>query len=227
MAFELSTVVPWGRTLEEYKIMFDLKEEELKKAIASFGDGPASFNFEMTKLKYNVTSFDPIYQFTKEQLLNRIEETKGIVMQQTKENKDNFVWNTIKDLDELEKVRMGAMYNFIDDFEEGKKEKRYVTHELPNKTNFADKHFDIGLSSHFLLLYPELGLDFHIKAIDEMLRICKEIRIFPILDLDAKESVILKPIIENYRKSYSVKIEKTNYMFQKDGDKMLVIKDTN
>jgi len=224
MSFELSSVVPWGRTLEEYKTMFILSAEDLKKSIASFGDGPASFNSEMTKLKNNVISFDPIYQFTKEQLLNRIGETKDIVMKQTKENKDNFIWTNIKDLDELEKIRMGAMYNFIADFEKGKEEKRYIAHELPNKTNFSDKHFDIGLSSHFLLLYPKLGLDFHIKSIDEMLRICKEIRIFPILDLDAKESNMLKPIIDNYNKNYDVKIEKTDYKFQKDGDKMLVIK---
>lgn len=224
MAYELSSVVPWGRTLEEYKTMFNLSEEELKKSIASFGDGPASFNLEMTKLRNNVTSFDPIYQFGKEQILNRIEETKDIVMKQTRENKDNFVWTTIKDLDELEKMRMGAMYNFIEDFDKGREENRYIFHELPNKTTFSDKYFDIGLSSHFLLLYPNLGLDFHIKAINEMLRICKEVRIFPILDLNAKESSMLKPIIDNYNKSYDVKIEKTNYMFQKDGDKMLIIR---
>lgn len=224
MAFELSTVVPWGRTLDEYRLMFALSEVDLKKSIASFGDGPASFNSEMTELRNNVTSFDPIYQFTKQQLSNRIEDTKDIVMKQTKKNKDNFIWTTIKDLDELEKTRIGAMYNFIEDFDKGREENRYIPHELPNKTTFLDKHFDIGLSSHFLLLYPDLGLDFHIKAIDEMLRICKEVRIFPILDLDAKESSVLKPIIDNYSKGYEVKIEKTDYMFQKDGDKMLVIK---
>ncbi len=224
MAFELSTVVPWGRTLGEYRLMFALNEIDLKKSIASFGDGPASFNSEMTELRNNVTSFDPIYQFTKEQLLNRIEDIKDIVMKQTKDNKDNFIWTTIKDLDELEKMRMRAMYNFIEDFDKGREENRYIPHELPKKTTFLDKHFDIGLSSHFLLLYPDLGLDFHIKAIDEMLRICKEVRIFPILDLDAKESSVLKPIIDNYSKDYEVKIEKTDYMFQKDGNKMLVIK---
>ena len=224
MAFELSSVVPWGRTLWEYKTMFNLNEEELRKTIASFGDGPANFNSEMTKLNNKVTSFDPIYQFGKEEILNRIEETKDIVMKQTRENKDNFVWTTIKDLDELEKMRMGAMYDFIEDFDIGREENRYIPHQLPNKTTFLDKHFDIGLSSHFLLLYPNLGLDFHIKAINEMLRICKEVRIFPILDLDAKESCVLKPIVDNYSKSYNVKIEKTEYMFQKGGDKMLLIR---
>lgn len=223
MAFELSAVVPWGRTLEEYKTMFALNEEDLKKPIASFGDGPASFNAEMTKLKNNVASFDPIYKFTKQQLINRIVETKDIVMKQTKENKDNFCWNTIKGLDELENIRMYAMNKFIEDFEDGKIEKRYIPHELPNKTAFSDNHFDIGLSSHFLLLYTQLGLEFHIKAIDEMLRICREVRIFPILDLDAEESSLLQPIIEHYKRNYNIKIEQTGYEFQKNGDKMIVI----
>lgn len=203
--------------------MFALSTEELKKSIASFGDGPASFNVEMTNLKNNVTSFDPIYQFTKEQLINRIDQTKDIVMRQMEENKDNFCWTNIKDLDELEKIRMNAMNNFIDDFEVGKSKKRYVPHELPNKTEFPDKHFDIGLSSHFLLLYSQLGLDFHIKAIDEMLRICKEIRIFPILDLDAKESNLLDSIIEHYINNHIISIKETRYEFQKGGNRMLVI----
>jgi hypothetical protein len=225
VSFELSSAVPWGRTLEEYKVMFNLSNEDLKRRIASFGDGPASFNSEMMKLKNKVISFDIIYYFTREQLANRIEETKNIVMKQMEENKDNFIWTTIKDLDELERIRMGAMYNFIDDFEKGKEEKRYIPHELPKKTKFLDKYFDIGLSSHFLLLYTKLGLDFHIRSIDEMLRICKEVRIFPILDLDANESSLLKDIIKYYNNSYDISIKETKYEFQKSGNKMLLIKE--
>ncbi len=224
MPFELSKVVPWGRTLEEYETMFSLTDDDLKKSIASLGDGPASFNAEMKKLNNTVISFDPIYEFTKEQLLNRIEETKDVVMKQTKENKKNFIWTSIRDAEDLEKIRMRAMYKFLNDFEKGKQENRYISHELPNKTNFQDKYFDIGLSSHFLLLYTQLGLEFHIRAIDEMLRICKEIRIFPILDLDANESSLLQPIINHYNAAYTVEVEKVEYIFQKNGDKMLVIK---
>ena len=44
MAFELNDVVPWGRTLEEYREMFLLSDEDMLKSIAGFGDGPASFN---------------------------------------------------------------------------------------------------------------------------------------------------------------------------------------
>ncbi len=45
---KLENVVPWGRSLAEYQAMFALSEEELQKRILGCGDGPASFNAEMT-----------------------------------------------------------------------------------------------------------------------------------------------------------------------------------
>ena len=70
---KLKEVVPWGRNLEEYKLMFNLSETDLNAKILGCGDGPASFNAEMTKLGYSVTSFDPIYQFSAQQIEERIE----------------------------------------------------------------------------------------------------------------------------------------------------------
>lgn len=49
MAFKLDSVVPWGRNMEEYKLMFQLNDEDVSKKIVGFGDGPACFNYEMTK----------------------------------------------------------------------------------------------------------------------------------------------------------------------------------
>ena len=66
MAFQLDSVVPWGRNTDEYFSMFHLSDKDKNLKIAGFGDGPASFNYEATKSGYSITSFDPIYQFTKE-----------------------------------------------------------------------------------------------------------------------------------------------------------------
>ena len=101
MAFKLDSVVPWGRNLEEYKLMFGLDDRDMTKKIAGFGDGPACFNYEMTNAGGNVVSFDPIYQFSKEEIEKRIEKVRITVMQQMRENMDNYVWTHIKDLDEL------------------------------------------------------------------------------------------------------------------------------
>lgn len=224
MAFKLNNVVPWGRNMEEYKLMFQLNDSDMSKKFAGFGDGPACFNYEMTKRNGNVVSFDLIYQFSKEDIQKRIEEVRITVMQQMKENMDNYVWKNIKSLNELEKTRMSAMEKFLSDYEKGKAEGRYIFHELPQKLPYEENYFDIGLSSHFLLMYTTLGYDFHIASMTEMLRVCKEIRIFPIVDLDACKTDLITAIINYFKNDYKVEIVKTEYEFQKGDNNLLIIR---
>ncbi len=224
MAFKLNSVVPWGRNMEEYKLMFQLSESDMSKKFAGFGDGPACFNYEMTERNGNVISFDLIYQFSKADIEKRIEEVRVTVMQQMRENMNNYVWKNIKNLNELENTRMSAMKKFLSDYEKGKAEGRYVFHELPNRLPYEEDYFDIGLSSHFLLMYTALGYDFHIASMAEMLRVCKEIRIFPIVDLDANKTDLVENVIDYFRKDYTVEIVKTQYEFQKGENKLLIIR---
>lgn len=224
MAFQLNSVVPWGRNLAEYRLMFQLTDEDLSKKIAGFGDGPASFNYEASEWGYSVTSFDPVYQFSKDALQRRIDDVRVTVMKQMEENKDNYVWTHIKSLAELENTRLSAMNLFLSDYEKGKDERRYIFHELPNRVPFDDDAFDIGLSSHFLLMYTMLGYDFHIQSITEMLRVCKEVRIFPVVDLDAQETDLIASVIAYFKQRYLVEIRKTGYEFQKGDNRMLIMK---
>jgi len=224
MAFELKNTVPWGRNLEEYTKLFALSAADLERTIISFGDGPASFNAEMAQRGRRVCSLDPIYQFSKADIKKRIEETKAIVLQQAANNRELFVWDQIASVAELEAVRMSAMSQFLDDFDAGKEEGRYLYHELPEQCNFEDQSFDLGLSSHFLILYDQLGLDFHIQSISEMLRICKEVRIFPILNLNSVRSEVLDGIMAHFSSHFQLEIVRVDYEFQKGGNEMLVIK---
>ncbi len=224
MAFILNSVVPWGRNMREYRLMFQLDDNDMHKKLAGFGDGPASFNYEAKQNGYSVTSFDPVYQFSKDELQERIAEVRITVMQQMRENKANYVWNNIKNLDELESIRMSAMQLFIEDYEQGKAENRYICHELPKRLPYDENTFDIGLSSHFLLMYTVLGYDFHIQSITEMLRVCKEIRIFPIVDLDANKTDLINNVIDYFNNNHNVEIKETEYEFQKGDNKLLIIR---
>lgn len=224
MAFELKSVVPWGRNLEEYTKMFALSENDMQQKIISFGDGPASFNAEMTAQQHSVISLDPVYQFSEKELQQRIAETKEMVIAQTLQHAENFVWKQIRDVDELAHIRMEAMELFLNDFEMDKKERRYIAHALPERTDFADLSFDMGLSSHFLILYDQLGLDFHLQSITEMLRVCREVRIFPLLNLNAERSKVLDGIMRHFAPEYRLDIVKVEYEFQKGGNEMLRIK---
>lgn len=63
MVMKLEKIVPFGRSLDEYKNMFALMDGDLSKNIIGVGDGPASFNAEMFALGKPVVSIDPLYIF--------------------------------------------------------------------------------------------------------------------------------------------------------------------
>jgi hypothetical protein len=206
--------------------MFQLSKEDLQSKILGCGDGPSSFNSEVTKLNGNITSIDPIYQFTKDEIQTRIDETSSVVSEQLKQNQNDFVWKNIKSVDELINIRLTAMNSFINDYESGKNEKRYIHNELP-KLLFENDSFDLVLSSHFLFLYSEhFDLQFHIDSILEMCRVSKnEVKIFPLLDLKNNRSKYLEPILNMLKeKGFKAKIIQTDYEFQKGANEMLQIK---
>jgi len=118
---ELSEVVPWGRTLSEYRKIFSLTSDDLVKKILGCGDGPASFNVELNTNGGNVTSIDPIYQFSPDQIRSRIEEVYFQIMDQVSKNHTDYVWNDIASVEELGKVRMEAMNIFLRDYENNQK----------------------------------------------------------------------------------------------------------
>ena len=224
MAFELQNIVPWGRSFDEYVRMFDLRKDELTLRILSCGDGPASFNCEMNKHGNKVISCDPIYQFTADELQMQITKTYNRVMTETYKNKSNFVWDLIKSPEELGQVRMKAMQDFLTDYNKGKLEGRYLAESLPSLP-FDNKEFDIALCSHLLFLYTEqLSLDFHKESIAEMCRVAREVRIFPLIDLDLNKSKYVSTVYSELSEAgFTVEFQKVSYEFQRGGNEMMRI----
>lgn len=122
---KLTEIVPWGRTLEEYQLMFDLSQADLEAKILGCGDGPASFNAEMTALGHSVISIDPVYQFSGEQIRQRVQETYEPIISQVKQNSSRYIWKNFKDADELGQARLTAMEGFLRDYKTGQTEGRY------------------------------------------------------------------------------------------------------
>lgn len=223
MSFTLDKVVPWGRSFEEYVSMFSLTENDLQKKILGCGDGPSSFNTELTRRGGSVISIDPIYRFSAEEIYDRLVAVYDEIIGQTYANQEEFVWETIKSVDELGRIRMSAMKKFLDDYPNGGD--RYIEAELP-VLPFEDSSFDIALSSHFLLLYSEqLSYEFHVQSIRELCRVAEETRIFPLLELGSRKSRHVDRIIEDLTGlGYACDIEKVPYEFQRGGNEMLRIK---
>jgi SAM-dependent methyltransferase len=224
MSLTYETIVPWGRSFDEYRHMFALSAHDLEMRILGCGDGPASFNAQLTARGGRVVSCDPLYRFSAQHIRQRIEASYQTVMEQTGQNQDKYVWQAIPSLDELGKVRMAAMCEFLADYEHGAQDGRYVSGESPILP-FAPAAFELALCSHFLFLYTDnLSLEFHQQAILDMLRVANEVRIFPVLTYNAETSLYLEPVCEGLEDAgYKVSIELVPYEFQRGGDKMMKV----
>ena len=225
MASTIEKVVPWGRSLGEYRDMFALTEAELGKHILGSADGPASFNAELAARGCSVVSFDPIYQLTAAKIRERIDVTSPQIIEYARRNAHEFVWSDqIPDPDALARHRLRAMDCFLADFETGRTEGRYVAAELP-ALPFADRAFDIAVCSHFLFLYSkQLSEQFHVESICSLMRVAEEVRIFPLMELGTKPSRHVEPVVAALRRDgYRVAIETVQYEFQRGGNQMMRI----
>ena len=226
MGLELEDIVPWGRSLQEYRRMFALTDADLQRTILDCAAGPASFNGEMTALGHSVLSCDPIYQFSPQEIDQRIQETKAIILDGVKASLDSYIWTTFSSPEDLCEARLTTMRTFLSDLPKGLEEGRYQTATLPDLP-CKSRSFDLALCSHFLFSYSDhLSLDFHWQAIQEMLRVADEVRIFPLMTLSGEVSPFLSQIMMFIGQEANLQalIQTVDYEFQKDGNQLLTIR---
>jgi hypothetical protein len=223
--FSLDSVVPWGRSYEEYRRMFALTDADLDGRILGCGDGPASFNAEATRRGTVVVSCDPIYRFDTADIEGRIAATRAEVIEQTRRNAGEFVWESIASIDALERVRMEAMGRFLEDYPQGRADGRYIDAALPSLP-FPDGAFDRAVCSHLLFLYSaQLDQDWHVASLTELCRVAREVRVFPLLALGGARSPHLKPVCAACRAAgHEVTIERVPYEFQRGANEMLRVR---
>ena len=225
MALTLNEIVPWGRSYEEYRQMFALTTVELGQRILGCADGPAAFNAVLTQRGGQVISVDPLYAFTASQIRDRIADTYDTILLQLQHSQADYVWTAIASVEDLGRVRMAAMTKFLADYETGKQAGRYRTGSLPNLP-FEDDHFDLALVSHFLWLYSaHLSCQFHQQALRELLRVAREVRLFPLLTLDCQLSPHLAAVTAQLlNDGFTVSRQRVDYEFQRGGNEMLVVR---
>ncbi len=224
MALQLTEAAPWGRLASEYRRMFALTPEDLEGRILDCGGGPSSFTAEMTAQGKRVVSCDPLYQFTSEEIKQRIDEIYPRMVALTTASRDNFFWHEYGSPAQLGEMRMRAMRLFLDDYAAGKKEGRYLVGKLP-ELPLPPSRFDLALCSHFLFTYSEQFTEhFHLAALRNMLDTAREVRVFPILTAFTGQPSPHLPWVMDWltRMGYATEIRPLEYEFQKGGNQMLV-----
>lgn len=221
---EINEVKPWGRNFDEYVAMFALTKEDLRRAVLGVGDGPASFNAKATAQGSRVISLDPLYAFSADEIRARVEATAPEIAEVVRAHPERFVWTHFADAEALIAARMEAMERFLTDYPTGRAEGRYVDGGLPSLP-FGDQTFALALCSHYLFLYAEqLGAEYHLTALRELLRVAAEVRVFPLRDLQNREPTFLTTIEDALRQEgFLVERLRAPYEFQRGGDQLMRI----
>lgn len=224
MAVKLSDIIPFGRSLGEYRAFFALSANDQRSKIIGVGDGPASFNAEMASLNHPIVSVDPLYTYSTRELTTRFDQVAPDIMRQILQSPEDWVWTHHRSAEALIEHRIKVFNVFAEDYESGKRSGRYRVGELP-QLDFDSHEFDLALCSHLLFLYSDqLSYDFHLKSIREMLRIAKQVRLFPLLTLAGEPSPYVSDIIDTLNaQGYCATIERVDYELQKGGNQMLKI----
>jgi hypothetical protein len=133
--FTLETVVPWGRSFDEYRRMFALSDHDLNGRILGCADGPAAFNAEATRRGARVVSCDPLYAFTADEIRGRIAATAHDIIEQTKHNRDEFVWDEITSIEHLRRLRYSVNIERVPyEFQRGGNEMMRIRNHEGTKT---------------------------------------------------------------------------------------------
>ncbi|TGN40743.1 SAM-dependent methyltransferase [Marinobacter confluentis] len=206
--------------------MFDLTPKDLKGRILGVGDGPASFNAELSAKGGQVVSIDPIYKFSGKEIARRIDEITPVMRAELNKHVDNYLWNDFSDVGALVTCRTSSMSIFLEDYENGIREGRYLEGALPRLPDSG--FYDLALCSHLLFLYEEnLNFEFHISSLLDMCRVSDEARVYPLVNQAGRPSRFLNPSLRRlYEAGYQCDIVQVGYCFQRGANEMLVVRRT-
>ena len=183
-----------------------------------------SINAEMARRGGSVISCDPLYAFSGGEIEARFLETNRELIEKLRRNPDGYDWNYFAGSEAVSRARIEALSIFLADFEDGKAQGRYLPDALP-RLPFASGAFDLALCSFLFFLRPERhSIPFHVDGLAELSRVAREVRVFPVLQLDGRVPDYAKEIYESLRaKRISVSFVSVPPTLHKGADRVLVL----
>lgn len=222
--FDLGGIVPWGRRYDEYADYFAFADMPPEGPVLDVGGGPASFAAEAAERGLNVVACDPIYAASGEAIRQRFEATRNDMMAGLRVAQYRFNWKRYGSPERIEKIWREALELFLADFEACGRE-RYVPASLP-ALPFGNDAFQTALCSHLLFLYgDDLDAAFHVSAALELARVAREVRIFPLVNLDGRPSSHLPAVMDALEAAgLFPELVRVPFEFQRGATRMLRIR---
>lgn len=213
-----------GRSWLEYLKMFDLNLKQLKNSkILDCAAGASSFTSYMYKKGFDIIAADLKYDKPPEFLGNLCRQHLQLLVDSLEPLENHFEWYFFKNLSELKEHRLKSCQEFYRDYQQGRG-KRYLKADLLDLP-FKDNSFDLVLCAHLLFIYDHrLSENFHLKAVQEMMRITKkELRLYPLVKHKAEKSPLVEKVINSLPLHFKARIVPVDYQFRKGGNEMLQI----
>jgi len=224
----LDRIAFYGRTLSEYLLMFginDIDHLNTYNTILDCPSGASSFVAESNNnYEINTVGCDPLFGLDSRVLRKKGEEDIEYVTKRVSLSQDLYNWNFYLSIDRLKEFRKRALVQFISDYSDSKKRKRYIKAKLP-KLPFDDKSFELVLSGHFLFTYShKFSFPFILSSIKEIFRVCaKEVRIYPLQKSSFQPYEHTRDLLDTLKKEYGIDydIVPVLFEFQKGSNLML------
>jgi hypothetical protein len=222
MAIHADQIVPWGRSYNEYCLMFSLSGQDLSGGVLDCGGGPSSFTAELSACGHRAVSVDPVYAHSGSVIRAGFEAAAEPMLAQVRATPDDWTWSYHRDPDDLLANRRAALESFLADYERGLRDCRYVVGELPSLP-FASGSFRLAVCSHLLFLWSALlSESFHIESLRELCRVAHEVRVFPLLTLRREPSPHLDAVRSALdAEGWTSEVVRVNYELQRGGNEML------
>ncbi len=215
-------LVLWGHTVDEYREMFDLSQEEMNSTILEYGCGPSAVNSQLSLANQQVVSCDPLFVLDRDTLYSKSVMIFAQMAEAIHAEQEHFDFSRSGSFEQLMTERKEGLELFFADYNEGKADQRYIgitDYHLP----FADFSFDFALCSHYLFAdLDEQTVDFHLTVIRELARVAKEVRIFPLIDKDGHTSSFLGPVLLGLQQeNYGIEVREVAFHLHPSGNAML------
>ncbi len=228
--FQLDRIAFYGRTLSEYLKMFHIDSIHHLKAYDRILDcptGSSSFVAEAcNSYRINAVGCDPLFDKDPKILERMGKKDIEYVIQRVSTATNLYNWDYYSSLEELRYFRKLALEQFLLDYKEARKRKRYIKAKLP-ALPFEDRSFDLVLSGHFLFTYSHrFDLPFISSSIIELLRVSsKEVRIYPLQKSSSEPYELMVDLLSTLADHGAIcEIVPVAFEFQKGSNTMLLLR---
>jgi hypothetical protein len=224
MARGIGDIIVSSRPAEEYRAMFGLSlDEVLAGPVLDCPGGAGSFGADVRARGGEAVSADPAYALPREQILERCRAGLEHGIGYLERNRDSYVWTFFDDVEDLRARRGAALEDFARDFDGP--DERYVVAELP-RLPFPDDRFRLALCGYLLFAYPDhLDDDDHEAALRELLRVAREIRVFPLIDTAYVRYPGLDDLLARLAPDgVEGEVRRVDYEFQRGGNEVLILR---